>query len=184
MGASRASPPAVRAARESVSVSDSAAARSGGENADEAGGGGEKNPRECNGQHVARPPFDVRRLQNLAAKLGEPQPCIPGVSQPCPVRYSRGMRSTNGDVDDAAAASLGRRGESVIGALLTAVGVIGTASGTLFLALASREPVADPVVPGGFLTAIAMVLAGIAAIVIGSALRRGSAWARRLVLRR
>lgn len=72
----------------------------------------------------------------------------------------------------------------MIGALLSSVGVIGTASGALFLALASREPIDEPVVPGGFATAVALLLAGVAAIIIGSALRHGAPWARKLVLRR
>ncbi len=124
------------------------------------------------------------------------QACIPGVSQPCPVRYARVVHSDaesqsaadlelSGSVrDDEESRPRSRRGEIVMGVLLSIVGVVGTASGGLFVALASREPLDGAAVPGGFATAIVVLLAGVAAIIIGSALRHGSPWARRLVLRR
>jgi len=88
------------------------------------------------------------------------------------------------DGTESRSARRARRAEGALGVALVALGIASTVTGTVLVAIVSRAGLGVGEVPGGFLSAIAIVVAGVAAIILGDAVRHGAPWARRLVFRR
>jgi hypothetical protein len=156
-------------------VSASATARSDGEIADEAGGGGNHSQSESN--HHGRPPFVVWRSMNLVAARSAVQAEIPGVSHSSPIRYCVLM------TQDSLTSGNARRpaGVTFIGVLAYVGGIFDIIGGSMILVLATSAALLANPIPGGLITAIAIIISGVIVLIVAGGLLAGSRLSRLIV---
>ncbi len=114
---------------------------------------------------------------NLLRSWPDVQPRIPGVSKLSSIRYCDAMT-----VNPVAALGPRRpRGVTVIGVVVYIGGIIDIIGGSMLLVLATGAALLANPVPGGILTAITVIIAGIIVVAVADGLMRGSAVARLIV---
>lgn len=114
---------------------------------------------------------------NLLAERRPAQARIPGVSQSSPFRYAEAMTQALSPTVD----SRRPTGVTVIGIVAYVGGIVDIVGGSMLLVLVTGAALVANPVPGGLLTAISLIIAGIVVVAVAGALLRGSGVARWIV---
>lgn len=117
------------------------------------------------------------RSTNLVATRREMQAVIPGVSALSPFRYSDPMTQPTQSSRDPRRPA----GVTVIGVLAYIGGIFDIVGGSMILVLATSAALLANPIPGGLITAIAIIVSGVIVLVVSGGLLAGNRVSRLIV---